>query len=285
MSRNTSPSTAAMFRRHADEVEVLTANQQRRLLAAVRQGLSARDQLALGITDSALRHRLATEVRIADRAKDRLVCANMRLVVWVVGRFARRSRWLDRDDLIQEGVSGLTRAIEKFDPALGTTLSTYASWWIRQSVTRATMNAGLVRIPVHVGDGTSRNNPRIVGWARRFDKIDSIEELHESLEATEAEMAFAGDLDDWPDAGLDPDRGLAISDDFVGDFETSALVGEALAHLSSRDAYILASRHGLHGEPKTLEEIGRSLGITRERVRQIEQTALASARLRLTPAA
>jgi len=279
-----SNSRPTMFHQHAAEVEMLSADQQRRLLAAVQQGQVASERLERGVADPTVQRRLEAEVRTARRARERLVCANMKLVAWVVDRLTRRSRWLDRDDLIQEGVSGLTRAIEKFDLSMGTALSTYATLWIRQSVTRAILNANLVRIPVHVGDGTN-TNPFVIRCARRFDEIDSIDELLETLDEAEAEMVALGDLDDWPDAGLDPDRGLAIQDDFVGDFEAATLAHDVLANLDSREAYILASRHGLHGVPMTLEQIGLTLGITRERVRQIEHAALASARSRLTKAA
>ena len=279
MSSKKTGALPAGLRQHAAEVEVLPPVLQRRLLLEVQRGHAAAAALD-ECSDPAGRRDLQAQVRLGRRAMQRMISSNMRLVTWVVSRFHPKAHNLDRDDLVQEGVGGLTRAIEKFDLTRDTAFSTYATWWIRQSVSRAMMNGGLVRIPVHVQDGTAASEAARA-WARRFDEIMSIEGLYDDLDDLEAELSAAGEIDDWPDHDLDVGPATDAVDDEVEADLVRQLVRDALAQLDEREAMILRCRCGLDGDPETLEEIGQRLGVTRERVRQIEKTALAKCRRRL----
>jgi len=265
------------LRIHADELEVLDHMTQRRLLAQVRQGQGAALLLNEATCAPEARRSFEAQVRVGRRATNRLISSNMRLVISVVANSRRRSPWLDRDDLIQEGVRGLTRAIEKFDLDRGTMLSTYATQWIRQSVQRAVMNGGLVRIPVHVQDGTASAATK--ACARRFDEIMSIEGMADELLAVESEFAAGCGPDECSEAGLELGPVESDIDDYINEQACHAMVSSVLAHLDDREALVLSRRCGLEdGEPQTLEQIGQHLGVTRERVRQIEKGALEKSR-------
>lgn len=266
------------FRRFVDEVEVLDPATQRRLLVEVGRMLDAQRLLDERAVDEATARRLAAQIRLGRRAMHRLICSNMRLVIWVARRAHRRQRVLELDDLVQEGVGGLTRAIEKYDLSYGTALSTYATWWIRQAVDRAIMNAGLVRIPVHVQDGTT-SDPTTQRCARRFDSIESIEALTSDFESRGTEAVIADD-GDWCEVDSDLPI-LAVVDDPSEAIDARATVATLLRTLTPREATILARRSGIDGDPMTLEQIGRDLGLTRERVRQIEHKALEKSRAAL----
>lgn len=258
------------LRRYADEVEVLDPAVQARLLAEVSRSREAQELLDRSALDPATRTRLMAQVRVGERARHRLICANMRLVIWVARRAQNRRRHLELDDLIQEGVGGLTRAIEKYDASVGAALSTYAVWWIRHSIDRAIFNAGLVRIPVHVQDGTTRSR-HIRSSAERFATI-------ESLDAVLADLGSGTDDRD-DESGTDL---LALRDpsaeDRCAQIDARSAVATVLGRLSEREAMILRLRSGIDGDPMTLEQIGSRLGITRERVRQIEHGALEKSR-------
>ena len=203
------------LRVHADELEVLDHMTQRRLLAQVRQGQGAALLLNEATCAPEARRSFEAQVRVGRRATYRLISSNMRLVISVVANSRRRSPWLDRDDLIQEGVRGLTRAIEKFDLDRGTMLSTYATQWIRQSVQRAVMNGGLVRIPVHVQDGTASAATK--ACARRFDEIMSIEGMADELLAVESEFAAGCGPDECSEAGLELGPVESDIDDYINE--------------------------------------------------------------------
>ena len=262
------------LRHYADEIEVLQADVQARLLREVRDATNASHLLESHALDSVTRTRLMAQVRLGERAKKRLICSNVRLVIWVARRAQVRCRDLELDDLVQEGVSGLSRAIEKYDASFGTTLSTYATWWIRQSIDRAIMNGGLVRIPVHVQDGTFCSS-QVRSSAKRFARIDSLDAVLARFDTSPDDGE--GELCNRPDADLAALRDPASEDDRDG-IEARSTVETVLGQLSEREAMILRMRNGIDGDPMTLEEIGRSLGITRERVRQIEHAALEKGR-------
>lgn len=268
---------------HVDEIEVLDPQTQRNLLDEVCRGREARLRLLGTSLDVADRRRLEAQVRVSDRAVRRLISANLRLVIWVARSAARRQRALELDDLVQEGVTGLIRAIEKFDPSRGTALSTYATWWIRQAISRAIMNAGLVRIPVHVQEGSARTSVS-AACARRFHHIASLEAEADTLHFRVADAVADGRIE-W----LEDDEDLPIEQgttDEIGEgVGTREVVDLALSHLSPRESMILECRSGMRGDPMTLEEIGRMIGLTRERVRQIEHRALTKSRTMLRDAA
>ncbi len=266
-----------VYARNLHEIEVLSPRDQHRLLVHVVRAREARHALDSVATDASGRRFLEAQVRTGDRAVERLTLANLRLVIWTVdGYTARHAVKLDREDLIQEGVFGLRRAIEKFDPSRGTALTTYAMRWIQQAIQRAEAQAGLVRIPVHTQSGDCSRALRSA--AARFRRIGSVEASFAAAHRMERETLIDEGRCEWPDANIDAAVDLPTETnpeeliDLTADRE---IVEVLLAGLEQRDAFILRQRFGCGGEdPKTLEEIGAMLGLTRERIRQLEKKAL-----------
>ena len=218
-------------------------------------------------------------------AKRRLVACNIRLVIANARAF--RGQGLDFADLVQAGTIGLIRAAEKFDWRLGFKFSTYATWWIRQSIARQLADTGrLVRLPVHVIERVNRLRRETRKLEQRLGHEPGVSELCDALGWDAAEIAFLRDVSRDP---LSLDVPLASGDAEVGDLlestapdtEQVALaasvaddVRDSLEVLSPREQEILALRYGLDGKhPQTLAELGLRYSVTRERVRQLEQAA------------
>jgi RNA polymerase primary sigma factor len=282
------------YLRQIGKVPLLSAGQEVELAKRIEAGLLAGHKLAEG--GGVLRPGLSMDLeRVADdgrRAKDHLVEANLRLVVSLARRYAGRGMLFL--DLIQEGNLGLIRAVEKFDYTKGYKFSTYATWWIRQAITRAMADqARTIRIPVHMAGAVSQ-----LARARRQML------QHLGREPTPGELA-AG-LDMTPEKvievqkyGREPislhtslgEDGEAEFGDLIEDSE-AIQPGEAvsftllqeqlhsvLGTLSEREAGVVSMRFGLtDGQPKTLDEIGKVYGVTRERIRQIESKAMSKLR-------
>ncbi len=233
-------------------------------------------------------YELAAAIAEGDReARNRMIEANLGLVCKIASEFRRGG--LSLDDLIGEGNLGLIRAVDKFDPRFGTRFSTYAVYWIKQSIRLALMNkARTIRVPVHMVKlltkwrRAERARTRELGRSPSFDEIASylgLSEKHQSFVAKacharklELECDRGSKATNWlSDTVVDRHRsGLAT----VEADEERAVLAQRLAHLDDHERTVLALRYGLGGEPLTLNEIGRRLGLCREWVSKIERRSL-----------
>ena len=295
---DTGPDAVRMYLNEIGQVDLLNADDEKRLGRAIKDGLDADVQLKRGISTLGVRDRRALQRVVTEgiKAKDHMVRANLRLVVSIARRYDRKE--LQLADLIQEGNIGLMHAADKYDYEKGFKFSTYATWWIRQSMTRAMADQGRnIRIPGHMMEIVNRVHRAERELAAELERDPTPDEV-----AVRTQMSVEKLLDVMQLAlsttSLDAPVGTDSDDLTVGDTIASGdatndpsesterrQLGEAvertLSDLPERDQDIVSMRFGIgkyEGQPHTLEDVAKKMNVTRERVRQIEQKTLARLR-------
>jgi len=270
----------------------LTAEEEVELAQRIERGRLAREELARGNVSNRRRQELRRLIEDGWGAREHLITANSRLVISVAKKYMGRG--VPFLDLIQEGNIGLIRATKKFDYRRGHKFSTYATWWIRQAVTRAIADQGrTIRVPVHMGDQINKLLRVQHQLTQRLGREPTVDELANALEVPPKKvenmiqvarrpLSLETPTDDEEDSVL----GDFIEDDEAPPPDDTATYNllrehleEVLSSLPPREVRILQLRYGLlDGQAYTLEEVGRKMGVTRERVRQIEAQALSRLR-------
>ncbi len=284
--------TIGLYLKEVSRVPLLTAEEEVELAQRIERGRLAREELARGNVSSRRRHELRRLIEDGWSAREHLITANSRLVISVAKKYMGRG--VPFLDLIQEGNIGLIRATKKFDYRRGHKFSTYATWWIRQAVTRAIADQGrTIRVPVHMGDQINKLLRIQHQLTQRLGREPSVEELAVALDVPPKKvenmiqvarrpLSLETPTDDEEDSVL----GDFIEDDEAPPPDDTATYNllrehleEVLNSLPPREVRILQLRYGLlDGQAYTLEEVGRKMGVTRERVRQIEAQALSRLR-------
>ena len=272
---------------------LLTKEDEVRLAQKIEKGVEAREKLS---TSEELTAKEKSDLKRLDRngarAEKKFVQSNLRLVVSIAKKY--QASGLPLLDLIQEGNLGLMHAVEKFDWRKGFKFSTYATWWIRQAITRGIANTGrTIRLPVHAGDTLARLQKARTRLELKYGRPATMTELAADVEMPEDKITEALRFANEPLSLSEPLRedGDAELGDVVEDrsaespFEVAATallpeeISRLLAPLDERESEILKLRFGLdRGEPRTLEEVGEHFNLTRERIRQIEARAMSKLR-------
>ena len=281
-----------MYLKEIGRVSLLSGDDERELAVRYEKGVLAAAELAMAAKDDPERHRLKREMGDGEVAKAQLIQANLRLVVSIAKRYVGRG--MQFLDLIQEGNLGLMRAVEKFDYTKGFKFSTYATWWIRQAITRAIADqARTIRIPVHMVEHMNRVLRVQRQLAQELEREPTIDEIAEKVALSpdrvreiqriaQDPLSLDSPLGEEDDSNLGdfiPDLAADAPADVATRMMLAAAVEEALDELSEREKEVVRMRFGLiDGQARTLEEVGREFGVTRERIRQIEAKTLAKLR-------
>jgi RNA polymerase primary sigma factor len=284
--------TIGLYLKEVSRVPLLNAEEEVDLAQRIERGRMAREELARGNVNNRRRQDLRKLIEDGWAAREHLITANSRLVISVAKKYMGRG--VPFLDLIQEGNIGLIRATKKFDYRRGHKFSTYATWWIRQAVTRAIADQGrTIRVPVHMGDQINKLLRIQHQLTQRLGREPSVDELaialdvppkkvENMIQVARRPLSLETPTDDEEDSVL----GDFIEDDEAPPPDDTATYNllrehleEVLNNLPPREVRILQLRYGLlDGQAYTLEEVGRKMGVTRERVRQIEAQALSRLR-------
>jgi RNA polymerase primary sigma factor len=290
VSDYTSDDSVGMYLKEMSRVPLLNAEEEFKIAVRIEDGRNAKVDLlrAPGRMRPLERQRLETVVQDGILAREHIIKANTRLVVSIAKRYMGRG--VAFLDLIQEGNLGLMKAVEKFDVHKGFRFSTYATWWIRQTVTRAIADqARTIRVPVHMSDRIRKTYKATHDLEQRLGRVPTLEELALELGLDLQKVQWILRVS-WLPLSLespvgddeDSELGMFIEDELTPSPMQSVYqsmlkekIDEVLGTLSPREARILRLRFGLDtGVPYTLEEVGEKFGLTRERIRQIEGKAL-----------
>ena len=271
---------------------LLTREDEVHLAGLIKRGSAAAAELErLGEKVGGHRARLQAEVRAGETAADRFIKSNLRLVVSIAKTY--RASGLPLLDLIQEGNMGLMRAVERFDASRGFKFSTYATWWIRQAITRGIANTSrTIRLPVHAVDQLLRLRKAVTAFETEFGHtpqpaellgvgmpLSKIEELMPYLVDPVSLSEPRGDTGDTELGELVEDMASAPPDEAAFASMLPAQVAQLLSRLDKREQDILCLRYGLdRGEPRTLAEVAAEFGVSRERIRHIESKAIGKLR-------
>lgn len=277
-----------LYFREAGKTKLLTHEEEIDLAKKIESGRAARRQLVMNDMGHEKRKALDILIREGQEARDHLIKANSRLVISVAKKYSRsRVSFLD---LIQEGNIGLMRAIKKFDYRRGFKFSTYATWWIRQAITRAVDDhSRTIRIPVHMQERIRRMNREKNKFIQMHDREPTADELSDILQIPTEKVKYmrkiarhplsihlkCGDDDNAEIGDFIKNEKSPSPEEFASDSDRKDMIETAFNLLPEREALVLKFRFGFNGDrPYTLEEIGVKIGVTRERVRQIANQGL-----------
>ena len=273
------------YLKQINEAPLLTPEEERELGEIIQRSIELDELFAEGRATLVEKEEVEAE---SQRARDRMIRSNLRLVVNIAKNYANRGRPLS--DLIEEGNLGLLRAVEGFDPQQGTRFSTYGSWWIKQAIKRALINAVQpIHIPAYMVDMIARFKQAQETFIEREGRQPDLKELADEMSIPERKVRIikrAVKAFSSPTQSGDAETGLPLSEvladtrgakpgDAVFTNSENKMLQRLLDQIDPREAEILRLRYGLEeGEPMTLKDIGKKVGLTRERVRQIEHEAL-----------
>jgi RNA polymerase primary sigma factor len=284
------PSTdiTSLYFHEMGQVPLLTMEEEVKLARQWQRGRQAEQRLSRNGHDAKERARLRRKIKAGYAAREHLIMANTRLVISVAKKY--QGQGVPFHDLIQEGNLGLMRAVDKFDPGLGYKFSTYATWWIRQAVTRALADQGrTIRLPVHMGESIRKLSRTAYLMEQDRGRPPSPEEIADEMGLKPHRVRWMLKVARHPlslqkpvGEEKDSELGSFIEDDEAPSPPEAAeqamlrtTLEELLTTLRPREARVLRLRFGLQdGYHYTLEEVGRKFGLTRERIRQIEKQAL-----------